>query len=348
VTGEPIWPIIETPVPQSTIPGEQSSPTQPIPSLPQAWEIQGITHDDLVDFTPELRASAIEALAEYKLGPLFNPPIHQGNPEGYRASIVCPSATGGTNATGGASLDPETNILYVSSVKQCTGFALQPGAAVDDGAMGGRRLGRTVSDWVRGGNYPANLDGLPILKPPYGRITAIDMDTGETLWWIPNGDTPDRIKNLPALQGLEIPVTGQSAHAHPLATRSLMIYGEGRGGTNLLHAVDKLTGEEVGRIELPAPTSAVPMSIMHEGVQYIIVSIAGGGHPGSIVALRLPPPGGGGPGGPGGGGGFGPGGPGGGGPGGGAPGGGAPGGGAPGGGAPGGGAPGGGAPGGGG
>lgn len=290
VTGEPIWPIIETPVPQSEVPGEKTSPTQPLPTRPAPWEIQGITEDDLIDFTPELRQLALEEMKKWKMGPLFNPAIHSTNEQGYQGALICPSLTGGTNATGGVTLDPETNIMYVSSVKQCHAGLLVPGHTVDDGTIGEgtRRLGRTVSDWVRQTVGFGRIEGLPILKPPYGRITAIDMDTGETLWWIPNGDTPERIKDHPMLQGVELPNTGQEAHAHPLVTQSLLIYGEGRGGEAWLHAVDKLTGEEVGRIELPAPTSAVPMSFMHEGVQYIVVSIAGNGHPGSLVALRLP------------------------------------------------------------
>jgi glucose dehydrogenase len=294
-TGEPIWPILETPVPQSEIPEERTSPTQPLPTLPRPWEIQGITEDDLVDFTPELRAQALEIASQYRLGPLFNPPIPEDNEAGHLATVVCPSFTGGTNATGGASLDPVTNILYVASRKACSGVSMQPGSNVDDGSTDSPRLGRTVSQWLRSGNFPTAIEGIPILKPPYGRITAIDMNTGETLWWIPNGDTPDFIKNHAALQGVDLPRTGQPTHAHPLVTETLLIWGEGRGGTAKLHAADKRTGEEVGVIDLPAPTSAVGMSFMHEGQQYIVTSIAGGGHPGSFVALRLPPAGPGGP-----------------------------------------------------
>src|SRR5690606_33819544 len=126
VTGEPIHPIVETPVPQSQVPSEQTSPTQPLPVRPDAWEIQGITEDDLIDFTPELRQMALEALEEWKMGPLFNPPLHQGNDEGYGGAMICPSLTGGTNATGGTAFDQETGVLYVSSVKQCHGGLLVP------------------------------------------------------------------------------------------------------------------------------------------------------------------------------------------------------------------------------
>ena len=287
VTGKPLHPIVETPVPQSPVPGEKSSPTQPLPTRPAAWEIQGISEDDLIDFTPALRTKALELLRGYHLGPLFTPHFHRGNTIAEKGSIICPSATGGTNATGGASLDPESGILYVASVKQCTTHLLVPGSERDDGSMG-RRIGRTISDWVRGTGALPTIEGIPILKPPYGRITAIDMNTGETLWWIPNGDTPDRIKTHPQLQGIDLPRTGQMAHAHPLVTRSLLVYGEGRGGTARLHAVDKRTGKEVAAIDLPAPTSAQPMSFMHEGKQYILVAVADRSLPGSLVALRLP------------------------------------------------------------
>jgi quinoprotein glucose dehydrogenase len=163
---------------------------------------------------------------------------------------------------------------------------------LDDGSpensSGGTARGRTVTDWARGSGSFAGPEGLPLVKPPYGRITAIDMNTGEHLWWIPNGDTPDRIANHPMLAGIDLPNTGQLSHATALVTRSLLMYGEGRGGRPLFHAVDKQTGERVGTVELPAPTSTAPMTYMHDGRQYIVLPIAGGDLPGSLVALRLP------------------------------------------------------------
>jgi len=142
--------------------------------------------------------------------------------------------------------------------------------------------------------------GLPLFKPPYARITAIDLNTGETLWWIPNGDTPDRIANHPALEGVDIGNTGSPSHPTTISTKSLLIYGEGRGGRAVLHAHNKRTGERIGTVEIPAPTNTAPMTFMHEGVQYIVVPVGGSGagrggrggrrqqHPGSFVALRLP------------------------------------------------------------
>jgi quinoprotein glucose dehydrogenase len=131
------------------------------------------------------------------------------------------------------------------------------------------------------------VDGLPLFKPPYGRITAIDMNTGDHLWWIPNGDTPEEIRNHEALRGLELPRTGTRAHATALVTKTLLMYGEGRGAHPLFHAVDKRTGEELGVVEIPAPTLTAPMTYMHDGVQYIVVAVGGGGMAGSLVALRL-------------------------------------------------------------
>jgi quinoprotein glucose dehydrogenase len=279
-TGEPVWPIEERPVPASDVPGEWTSPTQPFPTRPAAYEMQGLTHDDLVDYTPALRAAAIEALEPYRIGPLFNPPSLRDAPDGTRASIHCPGANGGTNIPGGAGVDPETGILYVASTRACSAPQLIPGTEVDSAA---------TMDWVtRGPGGVAGVQGLPLYKPPYGRITAIDLNTGEHLWWIPNGDTPDNVKNHDALRGVNIPRTGKGTHATVLVTKTLLIYGEGRGGAALLHAVNKQTGEEITTVELPAPTNTAPMSFMHDGRQYIVTAIGGVGQPGSLVALRLP------------------------------------------------------------
>jgi glucose dehydrogenase len=280
VTGEPVWPIEERPVPQSRVPGEKTSPTQPFPTRPAAYEQQGIAIDDLIDYTPELRRRAIEVASQFQLGPLFNPPLHRDNPDGLRAAIHCPGANGGTNIPGGTVADPETGIIYVASIKACSAPVLIPGTERDPGSN---------MDFVTTGpGGVGGVDGLPLLKPPYGRITAIDMNTGEHLWWIPNGDTPDNVKNHAALVGVALPVTGKATHATALVTRSLLMYGEGRGGAPLFHAVDKVTGRALGTLELPAPTNAAPMTFLHDGKQYIVVAIGSGRHAGSLVALRLP------------------------------------------------------------
>ncbi|MFV1986496.1 MAG: PQQ-binding-like beta-propeller repeat protein [Gemmatimonadota bacterium] len=282
-TGEPIWPIEERPVPQTDVPGEQTSATQPFPTRPAAYEMQGLTEDDLIDFTPELRAEALEILKDYRIGPLFTPPAVPG--DGIVASIHCPGSNGGTNIPGGTVTDPETGILYTASIKTCSAPRLQPGTDVDP---------NSDVDWVTVG--PGGVPGpqrLPLLKPPYGRITAIDMNTGEHLWWIPNGGTPRRYAEHPALEGVDLGNTGQPTHATALLTKTLLMYGEGRGAEPRFHAVDKATGEELAVVDLPAPTLTAPMTFMHEGAQYIVMAIGGRGadgtiHPGSLVALRLP------------------------------------------------------------
>jgi len=292
-TGEPIWPIEERPVPAGNVFGEWYSPTQPFPTLPAGYELQGLTEDDLMDFTPELRQRALEQVSDIQLGPIFTPRVAEGNPDGWRATAQCPSATGGTNIPGGPVMDPETGILYVQSRKACTGGVLAPAASRDDGSQEANP-GSTIAEYTSGsGGAFGSIDGLPIFKPPYGRITAIDMNTGEHLWWIPNGDTPDVIADHPLLEGVEIPNTGYQGDATVLVTRSLLMWAEGRGGRPRWYAADKETGERVGFVEIPAPSSTAPMTYLHEGVQYVVVSVAGEGAdgtqiPGSIVALRLP------------------------------------------------------------
>jgi len=277
-TGEPVWPIVERAVPQSDVPGEVTSPTQPFPTRPAPFEMQGITEDDLIDFTPALRDKARQSMARFRLGPLFNPPAVRGA-RGIEAAVHCPGANGGANIPGGAAVDPETGILYVASTKGCSAPRLVPGTSVDSASN---------VQWVSvGPGGLGGVDGLPILKPPYGKITAIDLNTGEHLWWIPNGDTPDDVKNHPALQGVTVPRTGARAHATALVTKTLLIYGEGRGGRPLLHAVDKATGAEIATVSLPGATTTAPMTFLHEGAQYIVSAI-GGTRGGALVALRLP------------------------------------------------------------
>jgi len=279
-TGEPVWPIEERPVPQSDVPGEQTSPTQPFPTRPAAYEMQGLTEDDLIDFTPELKQMALDIVSEYRIGPLFNPPAVPDPEAGIRAAIHCPGANGGTNIPGGTVVDPETGILYTASTKGCSAPVLMPGTDADP---------TSDVDWVSigPGGVPGPA-GLPLWKPPFGRITAIDMNTGEHLWWIPNGDTPDFVKNHELLEGVELPNTGQRAHATKLLTRTLLISAEGRGARPLLHAIDKRTGETLGTVEMPAASNTAPMTYMHEGKQYVVIPIGDGGHPAGLAAFALP------------------------------------------------------------
>ncbi len=287
VTGEPVWPIEERPVPQSLVPGEETWPTQPFPTKPPAWEMQVVTHDSLIDFTPELRKKAIERLEQFQYGPMYLPPLNRGNKIGKLAAIHCPGSNGGTNIPGGSGFDPETNILYVVSQRACSAPNLVPGKEMD--VKDPNPVGKTVMDWASGpGVGPGNIDGLPLWKPPYSSITAIDMNKGEILWTIPNGVTPDRVKNHPQLRGLNIANTGNGSHGNKLITKTLLMYGAGRGAERKFYAVDKATGKPLGEIDIPAPSNSTPMTYMHEGKQYIVIPIGGGGHPGSLVALTLP------------------------------------------------------------
>jgi quinoprotein glucose dehydrogenase len=287
-TGEPVWPMEERPVPQSEIPGEHLSPTQPFPTKPAAFQLQGLTEDDLIDFTPELRAAAVEVMKEYRTGPLFNPPIQVGHPSGLRSFVSCPS--GASNIFGPPSADPESGVLYIPTLRGCRSENIVPGSEMDepDDPM---TTGKTITDWVvanRGDFMGRGPQGLPILKPPYSEIVAIDMNTGDHIWAIPNGDTPDRIKNHPALQGVEIPKTGVPSHPITMVTKSLLIAAEGGAGAPVLHAIEKSTGENLGSVELPAPGRYGMMGYMHDGVQYIVVQVSSANYPGALVALRLP------------------------------------------------------------
>ncbi|MDQ3997985.1 MAG: PQQ-binding-like beta-propeller repeat protein [Gemmatimonadota bacterium] len=275
-TGQPVWPIEERPVPKSDTPGEWTAPTQPFPTKPKAYERQGVTADDLIDFTPELRRQALEIVKEVRLGPLFTPVSRVDAPDGTKGTLQAPGANGGVNIMGGSAVDPETGILYVASQGGHSRITLESNPE--------RSEMRYVSQGPGGLRGP---QGLPLLKPPYGRITAIDLNTGDHVWMIPNGDTPDAVKNHPALKGLDIPRTGKSAHANLLATKTLLFYGEGRGGGNLFHAVDKRTGEAIASVVLPAPTNAAPITFMHRGRQYIVVAVASADVPAELVGMAV-------------------------------------------------------------
>jgi len=271
-TGEPIWPIEERPVPASKIPGEKLSETQPFPTKPAAFDNQGLTYDDLIDFTPELRQRAIEIVDDFEIGPLFQPPLHRDNDTGKQGSLWCPGDIGGMNIDGPAVADPATGILYVSSRKHCTTRIIAPGVERD--AMLENPTGKTISDYaVLRGFGVRGPDGLNIFKPPYSRITAIDMNTGDHLWWIPVGETPDAVLNHPDLQGMEIPNTGYGTRvAQMLVTPTLLIYaGNGSDGTPYVYAVDKASGEQLGKIEAPADSSYGMMTYIHEGTQYLML-----------------------------------------------------------------------------
>lgn len=287
LTGEPLWPIVDRPVPQSIVPGEVLSPTQPHVTKPAPFDMQGITEDDLIDFTPELRAQAIEALDDYVMGPLFTPPIHADNPMGKYAAMNCPGGAGGANITAPAVADPTSGVLYVSSHKACFALRLIPGEEAD--LLYPNTTGVTFSRYANGvrgatARPPRHPTGLPIWKPPYSRITAIDMNTGEHLWMIPTGETPDRIKNNPALEGIDIGNTGTGALVPMVATANLLIYSDqASDGTPILYALDKATGEILESIEVPKRSSYGMSSWVHEGHQYVILQTGS-----TLTAMALP------------------------------------------------------------
>ena len=271
-TGEPIWPIEERPVPASKIPGEKLAETQPFPTKPAPYDIQGLTEDDLIDFTPELRERTLELLEDYEIGPLFQPPLHRGNDQELKGSLWCPGDIGGVNIDGPAVADPTTGILYVTSRKHCTTRIIAPGSERD--AILEEPTGTTIADYaVLSGFGVRGPDGLNIFKPPYSRITAIDMNTGDHLWWIPVGETPDSVLNHPELQGMDIPNTGYGLRvAQMVVTPNLLVYaGNVSDGTPTIFAVDKGTGETLAQVEAPADSNYGMMTYVHEGRQYIML-----------------------------------------------------------------------------
>ena len=285
-TGEPIWPIVERPVPQSEVPGEQLSPTQPFPTKPAPYDVQELSVDGLIDFTPELRQEALDIVADYKLGGLFNPPMQKDNPEGLIGSAWCPGELGGTNITGPPAADPETGIIYTISRTNCGWRTIVPGEERD--LLLERPTGVTIAEFAVGMGTPNGVRGprgLPLEKPPYSRITAIDLNTGDHLWWIPNGGTPRFIQNHPALQGLEIPPTGNINHSALMITPTMLLHtaiGDD-GETPYLFSVNKATGERMGSVESPGLGMYGMMSYMHDGRQRIVLQT-----PGQLAAFSLP------------------------------------------------------------
>ena len=281
-TGEPVWPIEEKEVPQSKVPGEATSPTQPFPSKPAPFDLQGVSEKDLIDFTPEIHKRALALADSLVLGPLFTPPMEEGTIEGKIGTYVVPGAWGAGNWHTGA-FDPETGTYYAVSLTLPNVWRLsrtdEPGE-MEFGTQGG---------WPR-----AEIDGLPIVRPPWGRITAIDMNRGEHLWMAPNGDAPN---DHPLLEGLDLPPLGNANRPAPLLTSTLLFIGEGSDaviGTPDTHwgtefrAYDKATGKVVWEMDLPSGTTGGPMTYMHEGRQYIVVAVGGSEHPAEYVALGLP------------------------------------------------------------
>jgi glucose dehydrogenase len=289
VTGGPIWPITERPVPKGDVPGEWYPRTQPFPSRPPAYDQQGVTIDDLIDFTPELRQEAIKIISQYRYGPLFTPPsIADPRPGGTKGTIVMPGIV--SSSPFGAAADPETGILYVPSTHSPSFVEMiKPQDPTS----------KEPWDSKRGNNHFGNQlegpQGLPIFKPPYGRLTAIDLNKGTIIWSTPNGDGP---RDHPAIKHLHLPPLGQPGRASPLVTKTLLFLGEGGregvfplpkyGGGRMFRAYDKASGQVMWEMELPGGTTGAPMTYLWNGKQYLVVAVGWKDLPGQLVALALP------------------------------------------------------------
>jgi glucose dehydrogenase len=343
ITGQPVWPIEERPVPQSDVPGEKTSPTQPFPTKPPAYARQAVTPDELINFTPALRAEALEAVKKYRMGPMFLPAV-VSKVDGPIQSITIGTLGGGTNWPG-SSYDPENHVVYAqaanagvsllglveppkgfSDIRYVAGVAGRPfrinegpgfGSAADapklsasqqklqqlgvateeaaPAAPAAPAAGGAPAPPAGGGGGGLNVQGLPIVKPPYGVLSAINLDRGELMFQVPHGDTPDQVRNHPALRGLNIPKTGQQGSVGLMVTKTLVILGDPQVTTTpehprgaMLRAYDKQTGNQVGAVWMPAPQSGSPMTYSVDGKQYIVIAISGGSYSGEYVAFSLP------------------------------------------------------------
>ena len=351
ITGQPVWPIEEKPVPQSDVPMEKTSPTQPFPTKPPAYARQAVTVDELVNFTPELNEQAKQLVSRYRLGPMFLPGV-VSKTEGPIAALTIGTTGGGTNWPG-AGADPETHVVYAqaantgvapiglveppagfSDIRYVAGTAGQPfveregpgfGSAADSPLRGGalQRQVETAQQEARGGRPAAvsgqaaqatpaaggrggqtppqgggglTVQGLPLLKPPYGVLNAIDLDKGELKWQVPHGDTPDVVRNHPALKGLNVPKTGQQGSVGLLVTKTVVVLGDPQVTTTpehprgaMLRAYNKDTGAEVGAMWMPAQQSGSPMTYKGpDGRQYIVVAVSGGAYSGEYLSFALP------------------------------------------------------------
>ena len=312
VSGEPIWPIVETPVLQSEVPGEQASPTQPIPSKPAPYAQQGLVEADLIDYTPAIKEAALKLAKACRMGPYYIPasPGDGTAPSGLTCSWYAPGASGGVNIDGGAAVDPETGMLYVAAqnglstmqvVKDpCSEFRYSsPHDSCGERGAPPPPPGYKKSDGRSGGRTAAanNIGGVSIVKPKeLGGVTAYNLRSGDKAWWIPNGGQllPVETKD-PLFAGVTLPPAAPGrGHAQIITTKTLVIYGTGRGGgppnaKPQIYAVDKASGKQVGAVAIPSRTSAVPMTFMHKGQQYIVFATGAGANT-SLVALNLPKP----------------------------------------------------------
>ena len=345
ITGQPVWPIDERPVPQTDVPGEKTALTQPFPTKPPAYARQAVTVDELINFTPEMRAEALEKVKMYRMGPMFLPPV-VSKVGGPLQAITIGTLGGGTNWPG-ASYDPEMHTVFAqaanagvsllglvepppgfSDIRYVAGIAGQPfrvnegpgfgsGADAPDLSETQKKLnailakqglppapvGRGAAPAAAAGTPPAaappppglNVQGLTVVKPPYGVLSAINLDRGDLVWQVPHGDTPDQVRNHPALRGHNIPKTGQQGSVGLMVTKTLVILGDPAVTTTpehprgaMLRAYDKTNGNQVGAVWMPAPQSGSPMTYSVDGKQYIIVAVSGGAYSGEYISFSLP------------------------------------------------------------
>lgn len=284
LTGEPIWPIVERPVPQSTVPGEVLSETQPFPTRPAPFDIQGVSIDDLINWTPEIRQQAINAFADYQMGPLFNPPIQRGNESGKRAAMFCPGGGGGANITSPSVADPNSGYLFVSSRSACSPVVLVPGEEAD--VQYEKPTGTTFAQYASGpgAGAPRHPLGIPLFKPPFSRISAIDMNTGEYAWVIPTGETPSRVQEVIDDNNVDVGNTGTGALVPMVVTPNMLVYSDtATDGTPMLYAIDKANGETLGSIEVTDRSRYGMSSWTHDGHQYIMLQTGA-----KLTAVALP------------------------------------------------------------
>jgi quinoprotein glucose dehydrogenase len=307
-TGEPIWPMPETPVLASDVPGEQASKTQPIPSKPAPYSQQGLVEADLIDYTPAIKDSALKLAKQCRMGPYYIPGSATDGTSKLKCSWYAPGASGGVNIDGGGAVDPETGMLYVGSQTGMSTIQLQKDpcsefrySSIHDscGLIGALPSppGYKRSDDRAGGfenrDAGSRIGGISIVKPKeYGGITAYDMNSGDKKWWAPNVGMIPQTSNDRLFAGVTLPPVGGRGQAQIITTKTLVIYGAGRNGGvpgkgPELYALDKATGKPVGAVKIPAKTTAVPMTFLHNGRQYIVFAIGAGSNT-SLVALTLP------------------------------------------------------------
>ena len=315
VSGQPVWPIEERPVEKGDVPGEWYSPTQPFPTKPPPYSRNGVTPDILVDFTPAIRDQAQTIAAKYKLGPIFTPPV-ASKTNGPLATLTLGTAAGGTNWYGG-SYDPETHTVYVSaSNASLTPIGLVPapkdisdmnyilgteGQEIRIARGPGENAGSDAAPLPRtpapapAPVNPLNVQGLPLMKPPYGTLSAINLDKGEITWQVAHGETPDVVRNHPLLKGMTLPRSGQAGGVVTAVTKTLVLAGDPQVTTTadhprgaMLRAYDKASGKEVGAVYMPAQQSGGIMTYMVKGKQYIVVAVSGGAYSGEYIAFSLP------------------------------------------------------------